>query len=94
MSETIGSCLDHPAKGSWSKSATWNTKKDSVGQSLKGAADHQQHIVKEKGLSFKKWGGIKAKKESLTNSIYHFNLNYAHMTQTTHSTKVTWWEEQ
>lgn len=29
-SEAIGGCLDHPAKGSRSKSATWSTKRGSV----------------------------------------------------------------
>jgi len=43
MRETVRSCLDYPAKCSWSKSATWNTKKGSVGQSVKGA-----HIRPEK----------------------------------------------
>lgn len=37
MSETVCSCLDHPAKGSRSKSATWNTKTDLVGDSLNRA---------------------------------------------------------
>lgn len=37
MSETIRSCLNHPAKRSWSKSATWNTKKGSVGQGVNAA---------------------------------------------------------
>lgn len=37
MRESMRSGLDHPAKGSWSESATWKTQKGSVGGDVNGA---------------------------------------------------------
>lgn len=37
MRESVRGGLDHPAKGSWSESATWNAEKGSVGRGAKAA---------------------------------------------------------
>lgn len=52
MTETISGCLDHPAKGSWSKSATWNTKIGSVGRGVNATHGRPE---KERFLFTKIW---------------------------------------
>lgn len=37
MGESVRGGLDHPAKGSWSERASWNTEKGSVGHGVNGA---------------------------------------------------------
>lgn len=51
MRESVRGGLHHPAKGSWSKSATWNTEKGSVGRGV-NAAHGRPERGKEKPFCF------------------------------------------
>ena len=52
MSETIRSCFNYSAKGSWSKSATWNTKRGSVGRNVNAAHGRHEKEKRPSVLTF------------------------------------------
>lgn len=74
MIETVRSGLDHPAKGSWSKSATWNTKEGSVGWDVNGAHVVFSKVKLELCCSMKRHGNFSAHCSWQCTIIYHRNL--------------------